>query len=117
MEAVNSSETLATFCRGKYSSLSFCGYYDLLYFTLPKFQVERRCVLWLLYSRKKIEVLYKLRTYNNKTAAPPNTANRKIKSFNADKPYEDLTSSCCKSKHTASETVSRKAGLKKRIAG
>jgi len=28
---------------------------------------------------QKIEVLYKLRTYNNKTAAPPNTANRKNK--------------------------------------
>jgi len=85
MEAVNSSEILA-----KYSSLSFCGYYDLLYFILLKFQVKRRCVLWLLYSRKKIEVLYKLRTYNNKTAAPPNKASIKIKkNFNADKPYEE----------------------------
>jgi hypothetical protein len=59
------------------------------YFILPKFQVERRYLLQLLHASKKTEVRDKLRTYNNKTAASANTANRKIKNSNADKPYEE----------------------------
>lgn len=88
------------------------------YFILPKFQTERKYVLQFQHTRKKIKVFYKPGIYNNKTVASANTAYRKIKKktlMQINHP-KNLISSCCKSKHRASETVLRKAGLNKRIA-
>jgi len=90
MEAVNSCEMLAKFCRGNYSSLSFCGYYDLLYFILPKFQVERRCVLWLLHSHKKLKYFTNYVHITIKLQHLQTQPTEKIKkNLNADKPYEE----------------------------
>ena len=77
-------------------------------FVVAAFTKKKKVKYFTNYTYIKIELQY-LQTQP--------TEKQKIKTLMQINRMKNLTSSCCKSKHTASETVSRKAGLRKRIAG